>query len=143
MGAGDAESAAVLTPYNGQVRLIRSILKSKAGDLYNKVAPLFPCCTCCTPTHHQPPESKSVMYCQLLCEVVALAAWNRSRDIIWLRDSAGLLVAHVSQACHLLQQKGMQHSIHMRCILRMQRPWDGAQELRSSGALISKCRLTI
>ena len=46
MGAGDAESAAVLTPYNGQVRLIRSILKSKAGDLYNKVMPLIPCCTC-------------------------------------------------------------------------------------------------
>jgi hypothetical protein len=37
LGAGDAESAAVLTPYNGQVRLIRSILKSKGGDLYTKV----------------------------------------------------------------------------------------------------------
>lgn len=38
MSAGDAESAAVLTPYNGQVRLIRSILKSKGGSLYDKVA---------------------------------------------------------------------------------------------------------
>lgn len=37
MSAGDAESAAVLTPYNGQVRLIRSILKSKGGSLYDKV----------------------------------------------------------------------------------------------------------
>ncbi len=37
MTAGDAESAAVLTPYNGQVRLIRSILKSKGGALYDKV----------------------------------------------------------------------------------------------------------
>lgn len=37
MSANDAESAAVLTPYNGQVRLIRSILKSKGGSLYDKV----------------------------------------------------------------------------------------------------------
>ena len=36
MSAGDAESAAVLTPYNGQVRLIRGILKSKGGDLLSK-----------------------------------------------------------------------------------------------------------
>lgn len=40
MSAGDAESAAVLTPYNGQVRLIRSILKSKGGSLYDKVCML-------------------------------------------------------------------------------------------------------
>ena len=37
MGAGDAESAAILTPYNGQVRLIRRILKEHTGDLYAKV----------------------------------------------------------------------------------------------------------
>jgi len=36
LAAGDAESAAVLTPYNGQVRLIRGILKARGGDLYNK-----------------------------------------------------------------------------------------------------------
>jgi len=37
MGAGDAESAAILTPYNGQVRLIRRILKEHTGELYSKV----------------------------------------------------------------------------------------------------------
>ena len=38
MSAGDAESAAILTPYNGQVRLIRRILKEHTGDVYlNKV----------------------------------------------------------------------------------------------------------
>ncbi len=38
MSAGDAESAAILTPYNGQVRLIRRILKEHTGDIYlNKV----------------------------------------------------------------------------------------------------------
>lgn len=42
LGAGDAESAAVLTPYNGQVRLIRSILKTNANDLLNKARPPFP-----------------------------------------------------------------------------------------------------
>lgn len=44
MGAGDAESAAILTPYNGQVRLIRRILKEHTGDLYAKVggpSPLY------------------------------------------------------------------------------------------------------
>jgi superfamily I DNA and/or RNA helicase len=39
MEAGDAESAAILTPYNGQVRLIRRILKEHTGDLYQKVLP--------------------------------------------------------------------------------------------------------
>ena len=37
MQAGDAESAAILTPYNGQVRLIRRILKEHTGELYSKV----------------------------------------------------------------------------------------------------------
>lgn len=37
MGTGDAESAAILTPYNGQVRLIRRILKEHTGELYSKV----------------------------------------------------------------------------------------------------------
>ena len=35
MSAGDAESAAILTPYNGQVRLIRRILKEHTGDIYS------------------------------------------------------------------------------------------------------------
>lgn len=43
MGAGDAESAAILTPYNGQVRLIRRILKEHTGDLYSKVHCLSSC----------------------------------------------------------------------------------------------------
>lgn len=43
MNAGDAESAAVLTPYNGQVRLIRNILKSNAPALFNKAR----CSLCC------------------------------------------------------------------------------------------------
>ncbi len=42
MGAGDAESAAILTPYNGQVRLIRRILKEHTGELYSKVPCLPP-----------------------------------------------------------------------------------------------------
>ena len=37
MQAGDAESAAILTPYNGQVRLIRRILKEHTGELCSKV----------------------------------------------------------------------------------------------------------
>ena len=37
MSAEDAESAAILTPYNGQVRLIRRILKEHTGELYSKV----------------------------------------------------------------------------------------------------------
>lgn len=41
MEAGDAESAAILTPYNGQVRLIRRILKEHTGDIYQKV---LQCC---------------------------------------------------------------------------------------------------
>ena len=41
MQAGDAESAAILTPYNGQVRLIRRILKEHTGELYSKVCPLI------------------------------------------------------------------------------------------------------
>ena len=45
MGAGDAESAAILTPYNGQVRLIRRILKEHTGDLYSKVQRLPACPT--------------------------------------------------------------------------------------------------
>ncbi len=53
MGAEDAESAAILTPYNGQVRLIRRILKEHTGELYSKVQ-----CTCHTHflawVHHMP-----------------------------------------------------------------------------------------
>ena len=44
MGAEDAESAAILTPYNGQVRLIRRILKEHTGELYSKVHCPFSCC---------------------------------------------------------------------------------------------------
>ena len=42
MQAGDAESAAILTPYNGQVRLIRRILKEHTGELYAKVCQFLP-----------------------------------------------------------------------------------------------------
>ena len=44
MQAEDAESAAILTPYNGQVRLIRRILKEHTGELYSKVCWLLHSC---------------------------------------------------------------------------------------------------
>ena len=71
MGAGDAESAAVLTPYNGQVRLIRSILKSRAGDLYNKVrCPMHQLCTCCAPVW-QPCDEQEPCACSIAALLLA------------------------------------------------------------------------
>ncbi len=63
MGAGDAESAAILTPYNGQVRLIRRILKEHTGELYSKVQCLHPATSMQLPSpwvHAGCPRNESV-----------------------------------------------------------------------------------
>lgn len=96
MSAGDAESAAVLTPYNGQVRLIRGILKSKCGDLYNKVcAPSVPSLLqyrlCTSSAQHCENQTKLHLHPQWPCHVLELAVARQQWVDLWLAGCAMFL----------------------------------------------------
>ncbi|BDA47014.1 probable regulator of nonsense transcripts 1 homolog at C-terminar half [Coccomyxa sp. Obi] len=88
MSAGDAESAAVLTPYNGQVRLIRSILKSKGSSLYDKV-------TVSSVDGYQGREADVIVFSAVRCNergMLGFVADPRRLNVAITRPRRGLVV---------------------------------------------------